>query len=75
MQGCQMVYLKNPNPNLVKFGRALQWKMLVYFMAISSFLRPFGKHILCMANSHIYFPILVCFIKKNLATLDECRPI
>jgi hypothetical protein len=32
---------------------------LVFFTAIWSILRPFG----------IYFPVLVCFTKKNLATL------
>jgi hypothetical protein len=30
-RGCQMVCFKTKNPNLGKFWRALQWKMLVYF--------------------------------------------
>jgi hypothetical protein len=29
-QGCQMVYFQTKNPNLGKFWRVLQWKMLVY---------------------------------------------
>jgi hypothetical protein len=33
-QGCQMVYFQTKNPDLGKFWRALQWKMLVYFMDI-----------------------------------------
>jgi hypothetical protein len=33
-QGCQMVYFQTKNPNLGTFWRALEWKMLVYFMAI-----------------------------------------
>jgi hypothetical protein len=33
-QGCQMVYFQTKNTSLGKFWRALQWKMLVYFMAI-----------------------------------------
>jgi hypothetical protein len=33
-QGCQTVYFQTKNPNLCKFCRILQWKMLVYFMAI-----------------------------------------
>jgi hypothetical protein len=33
-QICQMVYFQNKNPNLGKFVSALDWKMLVYFMAI-----------------------------------------
>jgi hypothetical protein len=41
-QGCQMVYFYTKNPNLGKFWMCLQWKMLVYFMAIWSILRPFG---------------------------------
>jgi hypothetical protein len=34
--------LKTKNPYFGKFWRVLQWKMLVYFMAIWSILRPFG---------------------------------
>jgi hypothetical protein len=33
-QGCQMVYFNTKNPNLGIFWRALEWKMLVYFMTI-----------------------------------------
>jgi hypothetical protein len=32
-QGCQMVCFQTKNPNLGKFGRALDWKMFIYFMA------------------------------------------
>jgi hypothetical protein len=35
-QECQMAYFQTQNPNLGKFWRVLQWKMLVYFMAIWS---------------------------------------
>jgi hypothetical protein len=41
-QGCQMVCFLTKNTNLGKFWRVLQWKMLVYFMADWSILRPFG---------------------------------
>jgi hypothetical protein len=41
-QGCQMVYFQTKDPNLGKFGRALQWKTLVYFIAIWSILQPIG---------------------------------
>jgi hypothetical protein len=37
-----MVYFQTQNPNLGKFWRVLQWKMLVYFIAIWSIFRPFG---------------------------------
>jgi hypothetical protein len=42
MQGCQMVYFQTKNPNLGKFLRALDWKMLIYFMAIWNIFRTFG---------------------------------
>jgi hypothetical protein len=60
-----MVYLQTENPNLGNFWRVLERKMLkfcdhlVYFAAIWSILWTFG----------IYFPVLVSYIKKNLATL------
>jgi hypothetical protein len=41
-QGCQMVCFQTKNPNLGKFWRALEWKMLVYFMVIWNILLPFG---------------------------------
>jgi hypothetical protein len=40
-QGCQMVYFQTENPNLGKFWRVLQWKMLIYFMDTWSILRSF----------------------------------
>jgi hypothetical protein len=30
-QGCQMASFQTKNPNLGKFWRSLEWKMLVYF--------------------------------------------
>jgi hypothetical protein len=33
-QGCQMVYFQTKNPDLGKFWRVLEWKMLVYFTVI-----------------------------------------
>jgi hypothetical protein len=37
-QGCQMVYFQNPNRNLGKFSRTLEWKRLVNSLVIL----PFG---------------------------------
>jgi hypothetical protein len=37
-----MVYFTTKNPYLGKFGRVLQWKMLVYFMDIRPILQPIG---------------------------------
>jgi hypothetical protein len=41
-QGFQMVYFQTKNPNLGKFWKALDWKMLIYFIAIGNILRIFG---------------------------------
>jgi hypothetical protein len=37
-----MVCFQTKNPNLGKFWRALEWKMLLYFMIIWNILWPFG---------------------------------
>jgi hypothetical protein len=37
-QGCRMVYFQTENPNLDKFGRALDRRMLIYFMGIHNIL-------------------------------------
>jgi hypothetical protein len=37
-----MVYFDTNNPNLDKFRRALEWKMLVCFKTIWNLLRSFG---------------------------------
>jgi hypothetical protein len=50
---------KPKNPNLGKFWRALDWKMLIYFTAIWYILCSFG----------IFFPVLESCTKKTLATL------
>jgi hypothetical protein len=54
-QGCQMVFLflKQKNPNLGKFLRALDWKRLIYFMAIKYILRTLG--IFCHHLVHFVF--------------------
>jgi hypothetical protein len=41
-QGCQMVYFKTKNPYLGKFWKALDWKLLVYYILIWNILRPLG---------------------------------
>jgi hypothetical protein len=45
-QGCQMVCFQTKNPNLGKFLRALEWKMMVYFMVTWNILRSFGIYML-----------------------------
>jgi hypothetical protein len=71
-QGCQMVHFQTKNPNLGKFVRAWDWKMLMYFMAIWNTSRAFEifyDHLAhCMFIWYI-FPVLVSRTNKNLATL------
>jgi hypothetical protein len=76
-QCCQMVYFQTQNANLGKFWSALQWKMLVNYMASSSTCFTALWYILCSfgifcGHFGIFFPVLVC--KKNLATLLVDRP-
>jgi hypothetical protein len=65
-QGCQMVSSQDKNPNLCKLWRGLAiedvgifYVHLVNFPAIWHNIWPFG----------IFYPVLVCCIEKNLATL------
>jgi hypothetical protein len=54
----RVVYFQTKNPNLGKFGRVLQWKMLVYFIAVWSNLRPFG----IIYGHLVYFMVMFsCF--------------
>jgi hypothetical protein len=41
VQGCQMVCFQTKNPNLGKFWRVLQWKVMVYFKDTLPILRSF----------------------------------
>jgi hypothetical protein len=41
-QGCQMICSQTKNSNLGKFWRALDWKMLIYFLAFGIFNGHFG---------------------------------
>jgi hypothetical protein len=59
-----MAYFQTKNPDLGKFWRVLQRKMLVYFTAIWS--------IVCSLDIlMVIFPVLLWFTKKNLATLAQ----
>jgi hypothetical protein len=53
------------------FWRALEWKVVMYFMLNWFNVRPFGiVVVICFIMRHmVYFSVLVCFNKKNLATL------
>jgi hypothetical protein len=75
-QGCQMAYFPTKKSNLGKFGRVSQSKIIVYFMAIWSILRPFGifyGHSVYFMVIWYIFPVWVCCTMKNLATLIGSR--
>jgi hypothetical protein len=56
-QGGRMGCFQTKNTYLGKFWRVLQWKLLVYFMAIWSILRPFG--IFC---GYLVYFMVICYI-------------
>jgi hypothetical protein len=62
-----MKYFNTKNAILGIFWRALEWKMLIYFMAMLDIFGPLGD---LMAIWYI-FPILVYCTKKNMATQAE----
>jgi hypothetical protein len=72
-----MVCFQTKNPNMGKYWRVLLWKILVYLMTIWSILRPleiFYSHLVYFVVSLLFFyPVLVFWIKKNLATLIICN--
>jgi hypothetical protein len=67
-----MVSYQTQNDNLGKFWRALDWKLLIYFVPIWNILETFGifyDHLVHFVFIWYIFPVLVSFTKKNLATL------
>jgi hypothetical protein len=60
------------NPNLGILWRVLEWKVLVYFIALWYILRSLDKfdvHLEYFLSVGIFWAVLVCFDKKNLAAL------
>jgi hypothetical protein len=67
-QGCQMAYFQTKIPFLGTFLRVLQWKVLVYFMAIRFYLNQFGTfcgHWVNFMGIWYIFPVLVCCPKEK----------
>jgi hypothetical protein len=60
-QGCQMVCFQTKNPNLGRFWRALEWKMMVYFMVIWNILLSFGINLWPFGNVVIIWYISPTF--------------
>jgi hypothetical protein len=50
-----MAYFQTPNPNFGKKWWVLQWKMLVYFVAIWSILWPFYGCLACFSRFGILY--------------------
>jgi hypothetical protein len=67
-----MVSFQTQNPNLGKFWRALDWKMLMYFVPVWNILHTAGifyDHLVHFVFIWYIFPVWVIFTEKNLATL------
>jgi hypothetical protein len=67
-----MVYFQTKNPDLGKFRRTLEWKMLKYFISFWNILRTFGifcDHFVHFVLIWYIFPVLVSCTMENLATL------
>jgi hypothetical protein len=51
------LFFQTQNPNLGKYFRALDWKMLIYFMAFGNILRSFVKF-----HGHLEHFVLIWYI-------------
>jgi hypothetical protein len=61
-----MDFFQTKSPNLSKFWRALEWKMLVYFTVIWSILRRFGIPILWPYGNCVYFSSLWYIVSRKI---------
>jgi hypothetical protein len=61
-----MVCFQTKKPNLGKFWRVLQWKILVYFMTIWSILRP-----LEIFYGHLVYFVVVWYIFPSFGILYQ----
>jgi hypothetical protein len=67
-----MAYFQTKNPNLGKFWRVLEWEGLVYYLAMWNILWVY----VILWQFGTFSPVLVYFVKKNLATLTRIpKPI
>jgi hypothetical protein len=64
-----MVSFQSKNNNLGTIWRALDDKMLIYFMSVSNFLGYLVTILYILCSFGTFFPVLVSCTKKNLATL------
>jgi hypothetical protein len=72
IQGCQMVSFQTKNPNVGKFWRALDWKLLIYFMAVRNILQTFDTFYYQLVHFALIWYIFLVWVsctKKNLSML------
>jgi hypothetical protein len=78
VQGCQMAYFQTKNPDLGKFWRVLQWKMLVFYIYAHLVYFTTIRYCYFATNRYIYVVCMVIWYiltflvgcsEKNLATL------
>jgi hypothetical protein len=71
-QGCQMFYFHTKNPDLGIFWRALECKLLVYFMTILILngCLEYYKPIWYSLWSFGFFPVLVCLDQEKSGNPD-----
>jgi hypothetical protein len=65
-QGCQMVCFQTKNANLGKFWRALDWKMLIYFMPIWNILQTFG-----IFYNHLVHFVFIWYIFSSFGNMYQ----
>jgi hypothetical protein len=61
-----MVYFQTKNPSLGNFWSALDWKMLVYFMAILNILQAFG-----ILYDHLVHFVSIWYICSGFGTMYQ----
>jgi hypothetical protein len=59
-----MVYFQTKDPNLGKFGRVLQWNMLIYYIVIWSILWPFY-----IFDGHVLYFMVIYYISPRFCML------
>jgi hypothetical protein len=63
-----MVCFQTKNPNLGNFWSALDWKMLIYFMAIWNILMRFGK-----VYGHLVHFVFIWYIFPVSGTMYQVK--
>jgi hypothetical protein len=65
-QGCQTISFQTNNPNFGKFWKALDWKMLIYFMASWTILETFG-----IFYDHLVHLVFIWYIMSGFGIIYQ----